>query len=73
VFVDGHTRTKYKLGTRAAGPYKALSRGDGTFALHMGRYPETVSSDHVRRCLARRGIRRRFCRTSGYPKTSWSP
>jgi len=47
VFVDGHTRTKYKLGTRAAGPYKVLSRGEGTFSLDIDGYPETVSSDHV--------------------------
>jgi len=47
VFVDGHTRTKYKLGTRAAGPCKVLSRGEGTFSLDIGGYPETVSSDHV--------------------------
>jgi len=47
VFVDGHTRTKYKIGTRAAGPYKVLSRGEGTFLLDIDGYPETVSSDHV--------------------------
>jgi len=70
VFVDGHTRTKYKLGTRAAGPYKVLSRGDGTFSLDIDVYPESVSRDHRR---ARRGMRRRSCRTSGYSKTLWSP
>ena len=47
VFVDGHARTKHKLGTRAAGPHKVLSRGEGTFSLDIGGYPETVSSDHV--------------------------
>ena len=47
VLVDGHARTKYKLGTRAAGPYNVLSRGEGTFSLDIGRYPETVSSNHV--------------------------
>jgi len=47
VFVDVHTRTKYKLGTRAAGPYKVLSRGEGTFSLDIYWYSETVSSDHV--------------------------
>ena len=47
MFVDGHARNKYKLGTRAAGPYKVLSRGEGTFSLDIGGYPETVSSDHV--------------------------
>jgi len=47
VFVDGDTRTKYKLGTRAFGPYKVLSRGEGTFRLDICGYPETVSSDHV--------------------------
>jgi len=47
VFVDGHARTKHKLGTRAAGPYKVLSRGEGTFSLDIGGYPEPVSSDHV--------------------------
>ena len=47
VFADGHTRTKYQLGTRAAGPYKVLSRGEGTFSLNIGGYSETVSSDHV--------------------------
>jgi len=32
VFVEGHAQTKYKLGTRAAGPYKVLTRwvGGGT-------------------------------------------
>jgi len=47
VFVDGHERTKYKIGTRAAGPYKVLSRGEGTFSMNIGGYPEAVSSDHV--------------------------
>jgi len=47
VFVDGHARTKYKLGTRAAGPDKVLTRREGTFSLDIGGYPETVSSDHV--------------------------
>jgi len=47
VLVDGHTRTKYKLGTRAAGPYNVLSRAEGTFSLDISGYPETVSSDHV--------------------------
>jgi len=47
MFADGHARTKYKLGTRAAGPYKVLTRGEGTFSLDIGGYPETVSSDHV--------------------------
>jgi len=47
VFVDGHERTKYKIGTRAAGPYKVLSRGEGTFSMNIGGYPETLSSDHV--------------------------
>jgi len=47
VFVDGHARTMYKLGTRAAGTYKVLSSGEGAFSLDIGGYPETVSSDHV--------------------------
>jgi len=47
VFVDGHARTKYKLGTRAAGHFKVLTRGEGTFSLDIGGYPETVSSDYV--------------------------
>jgi len=47
VFVDGHARTKYKLGTRAAGPYEVLFRGEGTFSLDIEGYPETVSSDHL--------------------------
>ena len=47
VFVDGRARTKYELKTRAARPYKVLSRGEGTFSSYIGGYPETVSSDHV--------------------------
>jgi len=47
VFVDCHARTKYKLGTRAAGPSKVLARGKDTFSLDIGGYAETVSSDHV--------------------------
>ena len=39
VFVDGHARTKYKLGTRAAGPYKVLARGEGTFSLDIASLP----------------------------------
>ena len=42
-----HARTKYKLGTRAAGPDKVLSSGEGTFSLDIGGYPEMVSRDHV--------------------------
>jgi len=72
-FVDGHTRTKYKLGTRAAWPYKVLSRGEGTFSMDICGNPETVSRDRVTAALGPRGIRRRSCRTSGYRKTSWSP
>jgi len=45
--VDGHTRTNFKLGTRAAGLFEVLSRGEGTFSLDIAGYPETVSSDHV--------------------------
>jgi len=47
VFVNGHARTKHKLGTRAAGTYKVLAIGEGSFSLDIGGYPETVSSDHV--------------------------
>ena len=47
VFVDGHARTKYKLGNRAAGPYKKLTRGEVTFSSDIAGYPETVSSDHA--------------------------
>ena len=35
VLVDGHARTTHKLGTRAAGPYKVLARGEGTFSLDI--------------------------------------
>jgi len=45
--VDGNTRTKYKLGTRTAGPHKVLSRGEGKISLDIAGYPEMVSSDHV--------------------------
>jgi len=44
---DCHARTKDKLGTRAAGPDKVLSSGEGTFSLDIGGYPEMVSRDHV--------------------------
>jgi len=47
VFVNGHARTQYKLGTRAAGPYKVFTRGEGTFSMDIGGYRETVSSDNV--------------------------
>jgi len=73
VFVDGHARTKYDLGTRAAGPYKVLSRGEGTFSLDIGGYPETVSSDHVTAAPGPPGDPQTLLQTSGYPKTLWSP
>jgi len=38
VFVDGNTRTKNKLGTRAAGQYTVLSCEKGTFSLEIGGY-----------------------------------
>jgi len=47
LFVDGRMRTEYQLGTREAGPYKVLSRGEGTFSLDIDGNPETVRSDHV--------------------------
>jgi len=73
VFVDGHARTKYKLGTRAAGPYTVLSRGDRTFSLDIGGYPETVSSDHVTAAPGPPGDPQPLLQNLRVPKTSWSP
>jgi len=53
--VDGFARKNYMLGTRAAGPYKVLSRVEGTFSLDIGGYFETVSSDHVTAAPGPRG------------------
>ena len=68
VFVDGDTRTKYKLGTRAAGPYKVLTRRDGTPSLDIGGYPETVSSDHVTAAQGPPGDRRTLPQSVGVPQ-----
>ena len=68
VFVDGHARTKYKLGTRAAGPYKVLARGEGTFSLDIGGYPETVSSDHVTAAKGPPGDPRTLLQNLGVPQ-----
>jgi len=68
VFVDGHVRTKYKLGTRAAGPYKVLSRGEGTISLDIGRYPETVSSDHTTAAPAPPGDPQTLLQNLGVPQ-----
>jgi len=68
VFVDGHTRTNYKLGTRAAGPYKMLSRGEGTFSLDIGGYPETMSSDHVTEAPGLRGDSQTLLQNLGVPQ-----
>jgi len=68
VFVDGHARTTYKLGTRAAGPYKVLARGEGTFLLDIGGYPETVSSDHVTAAPGPPGDLRTLLQNLGVPQ-----
>jgi len=47
VFVDGHARTVYKLGTCAIGPYEVFSRREGTLSVSIGEYPESVREDHV--------------------------
>jgi len=39
VFVNGHARTKHKLGTHAAGPHKVLCRREDTFSFDIGGYP----------------------------------
>ena len=39
VFVNGHARTKHKLGTHAAGPHKVLCRREDTFSVDIGGYP----------------------------------
>ena len=36
VLDDSDVRRKYNLGTRAAGPYKVLTRGEGTFSSEIG-------------------------------------
>ena len=68
VFVDGHARTNYKLGTRAAGPYKVLARGEGTFSLDIGGYTETVSSDHVTAAPGPPGDPRTLLQNLGVPQ-----
>ena len=68
MFVDGHARTKYKLGTRAAAPYKVLFRGEGTFSSDIGGYPETVSSDHVTAAQGPPGDRRTLPQSVGVPQ-----
>jgi len=68
VFVDGQARTKYELGTRAAGPYKVLTRGEGTFSLDIGGYPETVSSDHVTAAPGPPGDLRTLLQNLGVPQ-----
>jgi len=73
VFVDGHTQTKYKLGTRAARPYKVLSRGEGTFSLDIGGYPETVSSNHKTAAPGPPGDPQTLLRNLGVPQDIVSP
>ena len=68
MFVDGHARTKQQLGTRAAGPYKVLARGEGTFSLDIGGYPETVSSDHVTAAPGPPGDPRTLLKNLGEPQ-----
>jgi len=68
VFVDGHARTRYKLGTRAAGPYKVLGRGEGTFSLDIGGYPEAVSSDHETAAPGPPGDPRTLLQNLGVPQ-----
>jgi len=68
VFVNGHARTKYKLGTRAAGPCKVLTRGESTFSLDMGGYPETVSSDYVTAAPGPPGDPRTLLQNLGVPQ-----
>jgi len=68
VFVNVHARTKYKLGIRAAGPYKVLNRGEGTFSLYIGGYQETVSSDHVTAAPGPRGDPQTLLQNLGVPQ-----
>ena len=73
VFVDGHARTKHKLETRAAGPHKVLSRGEGTFSLDTGGYPETVSSDHVTAAPNLPGDPQKLIQSLGVPQDVVEP
>ena len=68
VFADGHARTKQQLGTRAVGPYKVLARGEGTFSLDIGGYPETVSSDHATAAPGPPGDPRTLLKNLGEPQ-----
>jgi len=61
-------RTKYKLGTRAAGPYKVMDRGEGTLSLDIGGYPKTVSSDHVTATLGPPGNPQTLLQSLGVPQ-----
>ena len=68
LFVDGHARSKCKLGTRAAGLYKVLARGEGTLSSDIGGYPGTVSSDHVTAAPGRLGDPRTLLQNLGVPQ-----
>jgi len=68
VYVDSHARTKHKLGTHTAGPHKVLSRGERTFSLDIGGYPEPVSSDHVTAAPDPLGDPQKLIQTLGMPQ-----
>jgi len=65
--------TKYKVGTRAAGPYKVLTRWAGTFSLDIGGYPETASSDHVTAAPGPPGDPRTLLQSLGVPQDCVAP
>jgi len=68
VFVDGHARTKNKLGTHEAGPHKVPSIGEGTLSLDIGGYSETVSSDHVTPAPDPQGDPQKLIQNLGVPQ-----
>ena len=73
LFVGGHTNTKEKLGTHVVGPHKVLGRGNKTFWLDIGDYPETVSRDHVTAAPDMAGDIQNSCSTMGRSQILWSP
>jgi len=71
--VHGGGRTKYKLETRAAGPYKVLISGEGTFSRDIGGCPETVSGDHVTAAPGPPGDPQTLLQNIGVPQDVFVP
>lgn len=73
VFVDGHAKSKQKLGTHSTGPFEVLGRDGHTITIDVDGYPDRVSSDHVVSASQPTGDLHELLRTRAPPQEAVVP